>query len=88
MDTVIVIASIAIAVLAVLFLIATYNRLVLGVRSAPGETSMTLSWLSVDEWRALLEQAGFRVEAVYGWFDRRPYSGGEDTVWVASRPRD
>jgi SAM-dependent methyltransferase len=25
------------------------------------------------------------VEACYGWFDRRPYSGGEDTVWVARR---
>jgi predicted RNA methylase len=61
------------------------RRLVLGVRSAPGETSMTLSWLSVDEWRALLEQAGFRVEAVYGWFDRRPYAGGEDSVWIARR---
>ena len=46
---------------------------------------MTLSWLSVDEWRALLEQAGFRVEAVYGWFDRRPYAGGEDSVWIARR---
>jgi hypothetical protein len=28
---------------------------------------------------------GFEVEAVYGWFDRRPYDGGEDTVFVARR---
>jgi hypothetical protein len=27
------------------------------------------------------------VLGCYGWFDRRPYSGGEDTVWVARRPR-
>jgi len=23
--------------------------------------------------------------ACYGWFDRRPYEGGEDTVWIAAR---
>ena len=34
----------------------------------------------------LLERAGFEVEACYGWFDRTPYRGGEDTVWVARRP--
>ena len=27
---------------------------------------------------ALLDRAGFDVEAQYGWFDRRPYEGGED----------
>jgi len=61
------------------------RTLTLGVRSAQGETTMTLSWLSVEEWRALLERAGFAVEAVYGWFDRRPYAGGEDSVWLARR---
>jgi hypothetical protein len=47
---------------------------------------MSLAWLEPEEWRALLERAGFDVEACYGWFDRRPPSGGEDTVWVARRP--
>jgi len=61
------------------------RRLVLGVRSAQGETTMTLSWLAVGEWRALLERAGFAVERCYGWFDRRPYAGGEDSVWIARR---
>jgi SAM-dependent methyltransferase len=61
------------------------RRLTLGVRSDTGEATMTLSWLSVPEWRALVEQAGFRVEACYGWFDRRPYAGGEDTIWLARR---
>jgi len=30
-------------------------------------------------------RAGFDVEALYGWFDRRPYAGGEDSIWVARR---
>ena len=46
---------------------------------------MSLAWLSPPEWHALLERAGFAVTATYGWFDRRPYDGGEDTVWVAQR---
>jgi SAM-dependent methyltransferase len=61
------------------------RRLTLGVRSAEGEATMTLSWLSVPEWRSLLERAGFAVEACYGWFDRRPYAGGEDSIWIARR---
>src|SRR5207249_12262869 len=55
------------------------RRLTLTVRGGTEETSMTLSWLSVSEWRDLLERAGFEVEACFGWFDRRPYQGGEDS---------
>ncbi|MDQ2983397.1 MAG: methyltransferase domain-containing protein [Actinomycetota bacterium] len=62
------------------------QTLTLSVRGPGGETTMKLAWLSTDEWRALLEQAGFVVEACYGWFDRRPYRGGEDSVWAARRP--
>ena len=62
------------------------RTLTLSVRGASGETSFVLAWLSNDEWRALLEQAGLQVVGCYGWFDRRLYSGGEDTVWVARRP--
>ncbi|HSC48696.1 MAG TPA: methyltransferase domain-containing protein [Gaiellaceae bacterium] len=62
------------------------RTLTLSVRGAGGETSFVLAWLTNDEWRALLERAGFQVVGCYGWFDRRPYSGGEDTVWVARRP--
>ena len=61
------------------------RTLTLGVRSEQGATTMTLSWLSVAEWRDLIERAGFAVEACYGWFDRRPYAGGEDSVWLARR---
>jgi SAM-dependent methyltransferase len=61
------------------------RTLTLSVRGPDGETTMTLAWLSADEWRALLERAGFEVEALYGWFDRRPFHGGEDMVWIARR---
>lgn len=61
------------------------RTLTLSVRGPSGETTMSLAWLSHREWRELLERAGFEVEALYGWFDRRPYRGGEDMVWIARR---
>jgi SAM-dependent methyltransferase len=64
---------------------AQERTLTLSVRGESGHTTMTLAWLSPAEWRALVEEAGFSVEAHYGWFDRRPYRGGEDSVWVARR---
>jgi SAM-dependent methyltransferase len=60
--------------------------LTLRVRGPETETAMRLVWLPADEWRALLEQAGFEVVACYGWFDMRPYAGGEDSIWLAQRP--
>ena len=62
------------------------RRLTLSVRGPDGSTTMKLAWLSPEEWGALIERAGFEVEAHYGWFDRRPYAGGEDSVWIARRP--
>jgi SAM-dependent methyltransferase len=63
------------------------RTLTLSVRGDSGATTFTLAWLSPDEWRVLLERAGFQVIGFFGWFDRRPYRGGEDTVWIARRPR-
>jgi len=63
------------------------RRLTLSVRGPQGEGTMTLAWISPREWRSLLERAGLRVEACYGWFDRSPYRVGEDTIWIAGRPR-
>jgi SAM-dependent methyltransferase len=64
------------------------RTLTLSVRGDTGETSMRLAWRSPPEWRRLLDESGFEIEAMYGWFDRRAYAGGEDTVWVArSRTR-
>jgi len=59
--------------------------LTLSVRGEAGEATMTLAWISPAEWANLLDRAGLDVEACYGWFDRSPYRGGEDTVWVARR---
>lgn len=59
--------------------------LLLRVRGADGEAEMSLAWLAVAEWKALLREEGFAVDAVYGWFDRSPWRGGEDSVWVCRR---
>jgi len=59
------------------------QALTLSVRGPQGESSMVLWWLEPQRWQALLAEAGFVVDACYGWFDRRPYAGGEDAVWVA-----
>ena len=63
----------------------TARTLTLTVRGPDGETTMALAWLPVDEWRALLERAGFEVEECYGWFDRTPFKEQDDSVWIARR---
>jgi SAM-dependent methyltransferase len=63
------------------------RTLILRLRSPDGETEMSLAWLSVPEWRELLREEGFVVDAVYGWFDRSPWRGGEDSIWVCRRAR-
>ena len=61
------------------------RTLTLTVEDDDDGSTMTLAWLAPHEWRGLLARAGFELEALYGWFDRRPYSGGEDSVWIARR---
>ena len=61
------------------------HTLTLSVRDEHGGSTMSLAWLPPEEWRRLLAEAGFELQALYGWFDRRPYRGGEDTVWIAIR---
>jgi SAM-dependent methyltransferase len=61
------------------------RTLILRVRGADGEAEMSLAWLSVPEWRTLLTEEGFELEALYGWFDGSPWAGGEDSVWVCRR---
>lgn len=63
------------------------RTLTLSVRGETGATSFMLAWLTPDEWRGRIERAGFQVLGCYGWFDKRPYTGGEDTVWIARAPR-
>jgi SAM-dependent methyltransferase len=62
------------------------RTLTLSVRDENASSTMTLAWISPAEWRRLLGESGLEVEACYGWFDRKPYRGGEDTVWIARRP--
>jgi SAM-dependent methyltransferase len=64
------------------------RSLVLTVRSGDRATAtMELHWLSAAEWNAVIEDAGLEVEALYGWFDGRPFEGGEDQIWVCRHPR-
>jgi SAM-dependent methyltransferase len=59
--------------------------LTLSLRGPSAETTMSLAWISQGEWQDLLERAGFAVEACYGWFDRRPWQGEDDSIWIARR---
>ncbi len=61
------------------------RTLSLTVRSNGVSATFVLHWLSAPEWLQLLDVAGFEVEAFYGWFDLRPFSGDEDMVFVCRR---
>ena len=61
------------------------RTLTLSVRGPEGAATMALAWISRAEWQELLEEAGFVVEACFGWFDRSPYRSGEDMIFVARR---
>ena len=61
------------------------RTLTLSVRRGEESATMHLAWVSAPEWARLLERAGFAIEVLYGWFDRRPYAGGEDFIFAATR---
>ena len=63
----------------------TERTLTLTVRSGDSTATMALHWLDAPEWLALFDQAGLEIEATYGWFDRRPYAGEEDMIFVCRR---
>ena len=58
------------------------RTLSLTVRSDGVSETFALHWLSAAEWQQLLDQAGFEVEALYGWFDLRLFRGEEDMIFV------
>ena len=58
------------------------RTLSLTVRARDAQATFHLHWLSAPEWLRLLDEAAFDVEALYGWFDERPYEGGEDMIFV------
>jgi SAM-dependent methyltransferase len=44
-------------------------------------------WVSRSEWEGLLDVSGLVTEALYGWFDRRPFDGeSREFVWVSRKP--
>jgi 2-polyprenyl-3-methyl-5-hydroxy-6-metoxy-1,4-benzoquinol methylase len=50
------------------------------------ERNLRMRYVFPDEMRGLLTSAGFQVEALYGWFDRRPFGDDSDEmVWVARK---
>jgi SAM-dependent methyltransferase len=67
------------------------NRIdVTAYTGAPGAEprSLSLWWVTHSEWEGLIETAGLEVEALYGWFDRRPFDDrSPEFVWIARRRR-
>jgi SAM-dependent methyltransferase len=48
---------------------------------------LDFSWLEPQQTRALLEEVGFEIEALYGDFDRRPFDeNAPEQIWVARKP--
>jgi SAM-dependent methyltransferase len=61
------------------------RTMTLSVRQGDTAATFTLHWLSALEWQRLIEAAAFEVEALYGWFDRRPFAEHADTIWICRR---
>lgn len=49
--------------------------------------STSIWWATKNEWLGLIDVGGLEVEALYGWFDKRPFDDeSREYVWVARRP--
>jgi SAM-dependent methyltransferase len=56
-------------------------------RGDRAEGTVRLWWATRSEWDGLVEAAGLEVEALYGWFDRRPFDeDSREFVYVARKP--
>jgi SAM-dependent methyltransferase len=61
------------------------NRIDITLDGGGGTSS--LWWATKNEWLGLIDVAGLEVEALYGWFDRRPFDEeAREYVWVTRRP--
>jgi SAM-dependent methyltransferase len=61
------------------------NRIDITLDGGGGTSS--LWWATKNEWLGLIDVAGLEVEALYGWFDRRPFDeAAGEYVWVTRRP--
>jgi len=48
---------------------------------------ISLWWLNRSEWEALIDVAGFEVEALYGGFGKQPFDeNANEFVWVVRKP--
>ena len=60
------------------------NRIEIRLDAGP---HVTLWWVARSEWEGLLDVAGLETEALYGWFDRRPFDeSSREFVWIARKP--
>ncbi len=60
------------------------NRVDITLEDGP---TLSLWWVTRSEWEGLIDVAGLEVEALYGWFDRRPFDdSSREFVWVARKP--
>jgi ubiquinone/menaquinone biosynthesis C-methylase UbiE len=49
--------------------------------------TLRLWWIGRSEFEGLIDVAGLEVEALYGWFDERPYDESSlEMVWIARKP--
>ena len=49
--------------------------------------TIRLWWATKSEWEGLIDVAGLEVEALYGGFEREPYTDESlETVWITRRP--
>jgi SAM-dependent methyltransferase len=73
------------------------NGVVHTVRHVPADNRIELTrengatirlwWATKSEWEGLIDVAGLEVEALYGWFDRRPFDdAASEYVWVTRKP--
>jgi SAM-dependent methyltransferase len=50
-------------------------------------SSISVWWATKNEWLGLIDVAGLEVEALYGWFDKRPFDDeSREYVWVTRKP--
>jgi hypothetical protein len=50
--------------------------------------TISLWWATRNEWLGLVDVAGLEVEALYGWFDGRPFDDeAREFVFVTRKPR-
>ncbi len=50
--------------------------------------SVSLWWVARSEWEALVDVAGLEIEALYGWFDRRPFDDASSEFVYVARKRE